>query len=338
MTEQSHHVSLSRSGNHFEVAAGQNVLDAAIAAGIGLPYSCRSGTCTSCMATIVRGEHHYPQGAPSALTADDDAAGRALLCQAVPLSNLEIDVAEFEGAQPPRILAARVTGLALLSHDVMQIELTLPAGQQLQHAAGQYVDIILRDGRRRSFSLANSPHRSDSLVLHVRRVPGGHFTSLVFDDLKPKALLRLEAPLGTFCLREDSSRPAIFVAGGTGMAPVHSLLEHAVQIGWPHAKHLFWGVRAKRDIYLDNAPQRWQTQLGIGYTVVLSEPNVADQWQGAQGFVHEQVLAHYPDLSGFDVYLSGPPPLIDAARARFCAAGLPSDRLFFDSFEFSTDP
>ncbi len=334
-----YHVALRPSGHEFQVAENESVLDAALREkGAVLPYGCRNGTCGSCMGKILAGEIVYPADRPPGLSEREQAEGKALLCQARPQSDLVIEAREIKtgGDIAVKILPCRVERRELLAPDVMRLYLRLPSVERLQFLAGQYVDILLADGRRRSFSLANPPHADDLLELHVRRVPGGFFTDYVFDKMKEKALLRFQGPLGTFFLREDSPRPIILIGGGTGFAPLKGILEHAFHIGLGRPLHLYWGARAKVDLYLDGLPRRWEAEHpNFRYTPVLSEPRPEDGWGGRTGWVHEAVAADYPDLSGYEVYLSGPPPMIRAAKPAFAARGLPEERLYYDSFEFA---
>ena len=334
-----YHVALQPSGHEFQVAANESVLDAALREKNGvLPYGCRNGTCGSCMGKILSGDIEYPDGRPPGLSEREQAEGKALLCQARPRSNLVIEAREVRlgGDIPIKILPCRVEGRALLAPDVMRLSLRLPSAERLQFLAGQYVDILLADGRRRGFSLANPPHADDLLELHVRRVPGGFFSNYVFDKMKDKALLRFQGPFGTFFLREDLNHPIILIGGGTGFAPLQGMLEHAFHVGLDRPLHLYWGVRARVDLYLDKLPRRWMAEHpNFRYTPVLSEPRPEDGWQGRVGWVHEAAAADYPDLSNHAVYMSGPPPMIQAAKPVFAAQGLPEDRLFYDSFEFS---
>lgn len=334
-----YHVALRPSGHEFQVAENESVLDAALREkGAVLPYGCRNGTCGSCMGKILVGEIVYPAERPPGLSEREQAEGKALLCQARPQSDLVIEAREIKtgGDIAVKILPCRVERRELLAPDVMRLYLRLPSVERLQFLAGQYVDILLADGRRRSFSLANPPHADDLLELHVRRVPGGFFTDYVFDKMKEKALLRFQGPLGTFFLREDSPRPIILIGGGTGFAPLKGILEHAFHIGLGRLLHLYWGARAKVDLYLDGLPRRWEAEHpNFRYTPVLSEPRPEDGWGGRTGWVHEAVAADYPDLSGHEVYMSGPPPMIRAAKPAFAARGLPEERLYYDSFEFA---
>ena len=332
-------VTLKNSGHQFQVAEYETILDAALREkGSVLPYGCRNGTCGSCMGTILSGEVVYPDGRPPALSEREEAEGKALLCQARPRSDLVIEAREVKSGQdlPVKILPCRVERRELLAPDVMRLYLKPPSAERLQFLAGQYVDILLADGRRRGFSLANAPHADELLELHVRHVPGGFFTGYVFNKMKDKALLRFQGPLGTFFLREDSPRPIILMGGGTGFAPLKGMLEHAFHIGLDRPLHLYWGARAKVDLYLDALPRQWAAEHpNFHYTPVLSEPRPEDDWTGRTGWVHEAVVADYPDLNGHDVYMSGPPPMIEAAKPAFAARGLPEDRLFYDSFDYA---
>lgn len=334
-----YHVTIQPTGHEFLVAEHESVLDAALREkGSVLPYGCRNGTCGSCMGTILSGEVVYPDGRPPALSEREEAEGKALLCQARPRSDLVIEAREVKSGQdlPVKILPCRVERRELLAPDVMRLYLKPPSAERLQFLAGQYVDILLADGGRRGFSLANAPHSDEALELHVRHVPGGFFTDYVFNKMKDKALLRFQGPLGTFFLREESTRPIILLGGGTGFAPLKGMLEHAFHIGLDRSLHLYWGARARIDLYLHELPRQWEKeQPNFRYTPVLSEPRPEDDWTGRTGWVHEAVVADYPDLSEYEVYMSGPPAMIDAAKPAFAARGLPEDQLFYDSFDYA---
>lgn len=335
-----HRVTIRPSGHEISVEAGESVLDAALRQGHALPYGCRNGTCAACLGEIRAGSFSYPEGRPPALTEAGEAAGQVLLCQAQPDGDAEVEVQEVEEARDivVRTLPVRLAETEDLCHDVKRLRLKLPAAERLQFLAGQYIDLLLKDGRRRSFSLANPPHDDDYLELHVRRVPGGRFSDQLLGDMKPKAVLRFEGPLGSFYLREESGRPAILMAGGTGFAPIKSIVEHAIAVGHRRPMHIFWGVRARRDLYMAELARSWADQHDwIEFTPVLSDPESEDDWNGVTGFVHEAVTARYPDLSAHEVYMSGPPPMIEAGRSAFRAAGLPRDALFFDSFDYAAD-
>ena len=336
-----HRVKIEPSGHEFEAAEGETILAAALRAGVTLPYSCRNGNCGTCKGRLNAGEIDFGVYEAKALSAAERAAGQALFCRAVPLSDVVVTAREIAAAKDiaVKILPCRVAKMQRLAPDVMALYLKPPQAERLQFLAGQYIDILLRDGRRRSFSLANAPHDDEFLQLHIRHVPGGHFTNFVFTEMQEKSLLRFEGPLGTFFLREDSDRPIVLVAGGTGFAPIKGMLEHAFHIGLTRPLHLFWGARARVDLYLHELALGWaRTHANFRYTPVLSAPQAEDAWTGATGYVHAAVAHAYPDLAAYDVYASGPPPMIAAATDAFTQQGLPRERFYFDSFDFATDP
>lgn len=325
----------------FEVAAGETVLAAARRQGRALPYSCLSGRCGSCRGHLLKGSVCYPYNPPSALSPDELATGEVLLCQAVPDSDLEIAIREVEAVRgiPLRRLRLKVERLQRLAEDVMGLSLR-PCGEALAWLPGQYLDVLLDDGKRRAFSIANAP-RPDGLVeLHVRRVAGGGFSEHVFRGLQLGMELQVEAPLGTFVPRADSDRPMLLVAGGTGFAPIKAIIEHLLrqyaERPAPRPVQLYWGARTPADLYLEPLVQEWALRPWFDYQAVLSEAEPGDPWH-RRGLVHEAVLADHPELSGYDLYMSGPPALIDAGRHAFVDAGLPPDRLYYDSFDFAPD-
>jgi len=329
-------VRLEPSGRELQTAPEETILEASLRQGLALPYGCRNGQCGSCVATLLEGSVDYPSGKIEALTGQPE--GVCLTCQAVPRSDLVLRVSEVETLADVQVrtLPCRVVKKEMLSHDVARLYLKLPEGQRLQFFAGQYLDFILRDGRTRAFSIANAPHDDALIELHVRHVPGGEFTDYVFDAMKERTLLRINAPLGTFVLREHSDRPMILMGGGTGFAPLKGMIEHAFHEGVKRPMHLYWGVRARRDLYLPELPDRWSREhANFAYTPVLSEPDA--DWAGRTGFVHEAVAADHPDLSGFDVYMSGPPVMVEAGRQAFEARGLTSEHMFSDAFEYAAD-
>jgi CDP-4-dehydro-6-deoxyglucose reductase, E3 len=334
-----HHITILPSGHAFDVVDEESVLDAARRAGYALPYSCLSGSCGSCRARLLEGECVESPEA-RALTAEERARGDVLLCQAHPRSDLTIAVREVPSVAdlPRRMLTLRLVERDLLAEDVLRLRLRAPQKEPFRWLAGQYLDVLLPEGKRRAFSIANAPEDAGLVELHVRRVPGGGFTQQLFDAYPLGTLMRVEGPLGTFVPREDSERPMIFMAGGTGFAPVKAIIEHFLHLGSARPMHLFWGARHVPDLYLPDLPQQWVARHpAFAYTPVLSEADAAEAARLRHGFVHEAVLAEHPDLSGFDVYMSGPPPMIEAARHRFAEAGVPMDRLYYDSFEYAPE-
>lgn len=331
-------ITIQSTGHTFEAKPSQTVLQAAIEAGINLPYSCRNGACGACKGQVVSGKVIHDDYQSSAMTDQELASGQALFCCARPLEDLVIECREISGIHTikPRILPARVMKKEKLSHDVMQMFLQLPSNERLEFMAGQYAEFIMKDGKRRAFSIANAPHEELGLELHLRLIPGGAFTEFVFNEMPEKAILRLEAPFGTFYLREESDKPIIFVAGGTGFAPIKGIIEHMIHTGNSRQIMLYRGVRSLEDLYLDELCQRWAEHLpNLTYIPVLSEPKAEDNWQGRTGYVHEAVLADIADLSPYQAYVCGAPVMVEVAHKTFVAQGLGEDEFFSDAFTFA---
>jgi CDP-4-dehydro-6-deoxyglucose reductase len=334
-----HTVRLEPSGHTFHVAPGETILEAALREGIGLPYGCRNGACGACKGILRSGELVYGDYQERALHDSEKLAGKALTCCTRPLTDIVFEVAGAKDLAI-RTLPCRVEKVDKPADDVAVISLRLPAGERLQFLAGQYIDILMKGGKRRSFSLANAPHDDQFLQLHVRKTPGGAFSRYVFEEMKERAILRFEGPLGTFYLREDSDKPLIFVAGGTGFAPIKAQLEHLFHHGDDRPIVLYWGARSRADLYLHDLPMRWQQEHpGFTYIPVLSDAPPGDAWQGRGGLVHQAVLDDFADLSGYQVYACGAPAMTDVAKETFVAQRrLPEDEFYCDAFTPSVDP
>jgi CDP-4-dehydro-6-deoxyglucose reductase, E3 len=337
-----HEVRLEPSGHAFSVAPGETILEAALRQGIGLPYGCRNGACGACKGILRSGDLEYGDYQERALHDSEKAAGKALTCCTRPLTDIVFEVCELTGAKDLaiRTLPARVEKVDKPAEDVAVLNLKLPAGERLQFLAGQYIDILMKDGKRRSFSMANAPHDDAFLQLHVRKSPGGAFSRYVFEEMKERAIIRFEGPLGTFYLREDSDKPMIFVAGGTGFAPIKAQVEHLLHQGIDRPVVLYWGARSVRDLYMPELPIRWQQEHpDFTYIPVLSDPLPEDHWQGRTGFVHQAVLDDFSDLSGYQVYACGAAGMTDVAKETFVGQrGLPEDEFYCDAFTPSVDP
>lgn len=337
-------ISLAKSSISFSVAPDQSLLDAALGASLNLPHSCKGGNCGSCRARLIQGEIHYPNGPPLGLSQTEVADGFVLLCQAHARSDLCIETHEVTTPDQVLIkrLPARIERAVPLSHDVMGLYLRLPAAETFRFEAGQYVDIMLSGGRRRSFSIASPPHCSRLLELHVRRVAGGEFSERLFDKDRQNALLNIEGPLGQFVYRAHAAAPMLLVGGGTGIAPLLSILRHVIDNGIERDMTVYWGVRSESDLYaraaLEDLAQRCPADgrpARLRYVPVLSEPSPG--WQGSRGFVHDAVLKEIVDLEKYDVYAAGPPAMIAAVRSEFGRRGVAANRLFFDSFDYAPD-
>lgn len=334
----SYTVCIAPSGKSFEIEANEKILDAALRNGIALPYGCRHGACRSCRGRVVAGRFDYPDGPPKASTPFDAAQRFALLCAARARSDLSIEIEELDTDQPieVRTLPCRVVAKRHLAHDVVALTLELPTAERLRFLAGQYVEVVMRDGRRRAFSLANAPRDDNRLELHIRHVPEGSFSGYAFSHLKERAILRIHGPLGSFYLRKNSERPVILMAGGTGFAPIRSIVEDALGNGFRAPMHLYWGVRARRDLYQHDLALAWAESHGsFRYTPVLSEPAPEDAWDGRRGLVHAAVLEDYTDLSGHVAYMSGPPAMVEAGRSSFVDRGLDPIDVHSDAFDYA---
>ena len=331
-----HQITLEPSGHTFTVENGETILNAALREGFALPYGCRNGACGSCKGKILKGEVDYGHYQANALKDEEKTQGKALFCRARPLTDLVLEVREIGAAKDIHIrtLPCRVQKMEKLADDVMVLQLKLPANERLQFLAGQYLDFLLKDGRRRSYSIANPPHDDNLIELHIRHLPGGHFSDRVFTEMKEKDILRLEGPLGSFFLREASDKPMIFLAGGTGFAPIKAMLLHAFASASLRPMVLYWGVRSRKDLYMGELPVAWQREhANFSFIPVLSEPRPDDAWIGRIGYVHEAVLEDFPDLSGYQVYACGAPAMVDAARQSFTRSrALPEEEFYADSF------
>jgi len=335
----SYKVQLSEQDIFFDVEENETILEAALRQGHSLPYGCRNGVCGSCKATIISGDITYSEGTPEGLSEQDIEQGYAFLCQAKATADLSIKARTVETAADIKIrqFPCRVSNCEKLNDDVMRLVLDLPKTERLKFLAGQYIDILMQDGKRRSFSLANAPDQDQRLELHIRHYDGGLFSEYAFKDLTEKTLLRIEGPLGQFTLHE-SDRPIIMIAGGTGFAPVKSLIEYSLKNSDKRSIQLYWGARTVADLYLNDMAEQWsKNNEHIQYKPVLSEVDKLNGWAGKTGFVHDAVLKDHADLSAYDIYACGPPPMINAVVESFPANGLNRDRLFSDSFEFAAN-
>jgi CDP-4-dehydro-6-deoxyglucose reductase len=329
-------------GQHvFQAEADETILDAALRSGLSLPYGCRDGACGACRGRVLDGQFEHGKAQLFALSETDRLAGLALFCCARAQSALTIESRELRTALdiPVKTMPARVERLTRAAPDVMVLELKLPASERLQFLAGQYIEILLKDGRRRAFSLANTPHDDKTLQLHIRHVPGGAFTDHVFSTMKERDILRFNGPHGSFYWREDSAKPVVLVASGTGFAPIKAIVEHAIAEQSSRLITVYWGGRTPADLYMASLAEQWSRDHShIRFVPVLSEASEGDRWSGRQGFVHVAVMQDFPDLSGHQVYACGSPLMVAAASKDFVGqCSLPENEFFADSFVFAND-
>ena len=338
-------VTVLPAGREFPVESGQTVLEAALAAGIVLPYSCRNGTCSTCEGRVVSGEYDAGPAPARILDAADLARGHTLLCQACPSSDLVVEAREVRMADDivVRKMPVRVLSLDPLAPDVMEITLQLPSAEAFRFQPGQYLEFIFKDGSRRSYSMACAQAEDHRVRLHIRHMPGGLFTSRVFgvdaEPLKPREILRIEGPLGSFFLDPDDTRPILFLASGTGFAPIQAMVEGMLARGDTRQATLYWGGRRPADLYRQDLAQAWQDQLpGFRFVPVLSDAEPEDGWTGRTGWVHQAVMDDLPDLSGYQVYACGAPAMVEAARHDFVhQCGLSAEAFHADAFTSAAD-
>jgi len=316
----------------------ETILSAALASGYPLAYNCRNGICGSCKAKVTKGLVDHGGAGFRGISEKEQSEGFALLCQAKPLSAVTVvcQVVHAVEGVPVRRVACRVHELDRLADDVMRIRLKTPAKDPIKYLPGQYIDILMNGGIRRSLSVASSPDDGEFLELHLRNY-GGPFSTHVFNKMKVSDLLRLEGPMGTFFIRDDSDKPIIFVASGTGFAPIKSMIEHEVRKGDCRPMTLYWGGRRPSDLYLDTLAQEWVKEHGVSYVPVVSDPRPEDAWNGRKGFVHRAVMEDFPDLSGHQVYACGAPIVVQSAQRDFTAeCNLPESEFYADMFVSST--
>jgi CDP-4-dehydro-6-deoxyglucose reductase, E3 len=343
-TALSYQVVVLPSNRSFTVAPDEPILTAGIRQGVAMPYGCKDGACGSCKCKMVTGKVVHGVHQPKALSAEEEAAGYILTCCGKPQSDIVLESRQVTSADafPIKRMPSRVLSLEKKSHDVMIVQLQLPASDTLQYKAGQYIEFILRDGARRSYSMASAPHiasESKTLNLHIRHTPGGKFTDHVFGEMKEKEIQRIEGPFGSFYLREESEKPMVLLASGTGFAPIKAILQHMQHKGITRPAVLYWGGRRPEDLYL----QDWvHAQLlampNLTYVPVVSNAMPEDNWTGRTGFVHQAVMIDFPDLSATQVYACGAPIVIDSAKSDFVKlCKLPEDEFYADSFVTEAD-
>ncbi|MFZ9481054.1 MAG: CDP-6-deoxy-delta-3,4-glucoseen reductase [Burkholderiaceae bacterium] len=343
-----HHCALVPSGRAFPVDDGETILQAALRAGVVLPYGCKDGACGSCKSQLMEGRVDYGTYQRKALSDAEKEQGGVLICCATAQTDVVIKarVVAAEGMMTVRKMPCRVQSITRAAPDVAIVKLQLPANDKFEYLAGQYIDILLKDGKRRSYSMASAPQANNVVELHIRHTPGGAFTDAIFGSgtpsanaVKEKDILRFEGPQGTFFLREDSTKPMIMLASGTGFAPIKAVIEYAASKNSQRPIVLYWGGRRPHDLYHSELAQQWEKSLpNFRYVPVVSDALPEDGWAGRTGFVHRAVMEDFPDLSGHQVYACGAPIVVQSAQQDFVAAcGLASEEFFADAFTTAAD-
>ncbi|MDT7519852.1 CDP-6-deoxy-delta-3,4-glucoseen reductase [Rhodoferax sp. TBRC 17660] len=333
-------ITVQPSGRQFSAQSDETLLAAGIRQGVGLPYGCKDGACGSCKCKMLSGSVVHGAHQAKALSPEEESQGLVLTCCATATSDVVLESRQVsaEGALPIKKMPTRVTSLQKVSADVMLIQLQLPANDSFQYKAGQYIEFLLRDGARRSYSMANAP-QGNSVELHIRHMPGGKFTDHVFSSMKEKEILRVEGPHGSFYLREESDKAIVMVASGTGFAPIKALLEQMESAGSTRPVALYWGGRRPADLYMDGWVKEFQNRMpSLRYVPVVSDALDEDQWTGRVGFVHQAALEDFQDMREYQVYACGAPIVVESARRDFVAhAGLPPEEFYADAFTSEAD-
>ncbi|WP_050883307.1 CDP-6-deoxy-delta-3,4-glucoseen reductase, partial [Yersinia intermedia] len=302
------------------------ILDSALENNINIEYSCKDGTCGSCKAKLISGE--IEQGENSALTNEDISNGFILTCCSKPKTNIEINVNYYPELShiKKKTYPCKLDNIEIIGSDIAILSLRLPPTARIEYLAGQFIDLII-NGQRRSYSIANAS--GGNIELHIRKVSNGVFSQIIFNELKLQQLLRIEGPQGTFFVR-DNDRPLIFLAGGTGFAPVKAMVEELINKNDQRPIHIYWGMPQGRLFYSDIV-NKWSVEYpNIQYVPVVSEED--SSWHGQTGFVHQAVINDFPDLSNFSVYACGSLAMISAAHQEFVEYGLAEDQFFSDAF------
>ncbi|WP_374585642.1 CDP-6-deoxy-delta-3,4-glucoseen reductase [Pseudoduganella sp.] len=333
-------ITVQPSGHQFSCEEDETVLAAAMRAGIGLPYGCKNGACSSCKGKVVSGSVSHKAHQRRALSEEEEAGGMSLFCCAVPHSDLVLEAREVAGSgdYPIKKMPTRVNALEKMAPDVMVLTLQLPANETFQYKAGQYLEFLLRDGKRRAYSIATAPD-GGPITLHIRHMPGGLFTDQVFSTMKERDILRFEGPLGTFFVRDDSDKPMVLLASGTGFAPIKAIVEHERASGSQRPMTLYWGGRRPQDLYMDALCRQWAQEIpNFSYVPVVSDALPEENWSGRTGFVHQAVIDDLPDMSGHQVYACGAPIVVESAKRDFVKlCKLPQDEFFADAFTSEAD-
>jgi CDP-4-dehydro-6-deoxyglucose reductase, E3 len=334
-------INVHPSGATFECNSDETLLEGALRQGLTMPHGCKDGVCGACKGKVQRGEFEHSEKAIS-LTVQERADGIALYCCAKPKTDMDIECRQLSrlGDFPVKTLPARVEKMQKRASDVIDILLRLPATENFRFRPGQFIDFLLKDGKRRSYSLANAPRDDNMLELHIRKVEGGLFTTQVFETMKEKDILRFEGPHGGFFLREETNKPVVLLASGTGFAPIKAIVEESLSKQSTRPMTIYWGCRKPEDLYLTELAQRWSNAFShIHYVPVVSDAGPAEGWNGRTGFVHQAVMSDFPNLSAYEVYACGAPVMVDSARNDFIGkCQLPEDAFFADAFTFSVNP
>jgi naphthalene 1,2-dioxygenase ferredoxin reductase component len=328
-------VRISQADRTIEVPTGGTILEAALDAGIGYPFGCQSGNCGACKSHLVKGEVTMEGYSEFALSDDEKARGFILACRAVPWEECEVAWLEEDDliVHPRRVLSCKVIGLDNATHDIKRVRLSIEAGGPFDFSAGQFASVTFEGCQPRDYSMANVPG-DPVLEFHVRLTQGGATSAHVAGKLTLGDSVRVEGPFGASYLRETHRGPIIAVAGGSGMAPLKSIVERAIQKQMPQHIYFYFGVRSERDLYLhDHFLALAEKHPHLHFTPVLSEATNSSGGGGHRtGLVHEAVAQDFDELDGCKAYLAGPPVMVEAATKLFEQRGMRRIDVHADAF------
>jgi len=319
-------------GEPVAVSEGETILEAALQQGVPYPHGCRSGNCGACKSRLESGEVDLAAYSEFALSEEERAEGLILACRAMPWSDAVVSWLESDEVvlHPERRLTCRVVGLAAMTHDIVGVRLAIESGGPFTFSAGQYASLRFGDLPARDYSMANRPDES-VLEFHVRRMGPGSVSAHVSERLRVGDVVTVQGPLGTSYLRDKHTGPVIAIAGGSGLAPIKSIIDAALHQGMRQPMRLYFGARDERDIYLEDHFRALAAQHpNFRFIPVLSASSGTTARRG--GLVHEAAAADLADLDGATAYLAGPPPMVEAATALLLERGVARSDIHADAF------
>ncbi|WP_243788755.1 FAD-binding oxidoreductase [Saccharopolyspora gloriosae] len=326
----------------IEADEGETVLDAAFRQGVMLMHGCKEGQCSACKSFLLDGDVQMGRYSTFALADYESDEGYVLLCRSHAYSDLDIELLNYDedmirAGLPVVTVQTEVSAVEELTHDISLLRLAVTGDDEFKFHPGQYVDVTIPGGdEHRSFSMANLPRTSGSEVeFIIKRYPGGKFSGLLESELRPGVPLSINGPYGTFTLRASSDRRIVLLAGGAGMAPILALLRQiAAKDDFDREVVFYYGARTERDLFmLDEIAELGGRIPGFGFVPVLSD----EEWSGARGMVTAVAAEREASLADCDVYLCGPPPMIDAGLAVLEERGVPQEQIFYDKFTVSAE-
>lgn len=315
-----------------KVEMGRSILDCGIEQGAPFPFSCRSGNCGTCKCFLVSGEVEMSPYSEFALSAEEAERGYILACRAVPWEDCVIELAgeDDQIVHPMREMSCRVAGIEALTHDIRRLRLTIESGGPFTYTPGQFADIEFPGLPGRHYSMSGQPEDAE-LAFYIRILPNGKLSRHLAEQVGAGDHVSVKGPYGSSFLREGRSGPIIAVAGGSGLAPIQSIVDRALALGWSDPVHVYFGVRDQRDLFMmEHFEHLARRHDQLRFVAVLSEPSGSSEYR--TGMVTDVIDQDFKDLSGFTAYLAGPPPMVDAAKTMLPELGVSPRDIHADAF------